>query len=462
MHMQRTFDAVKVVLLVLFFISTLLIISIPLQARAAGMSTAADAMCTPWYPTCGCNQMPDGKGGCTAGANTNGCPVGICVDHTNGATTNGICAAAGTCKAQTVTGLNGKSTGVDTGLLQLGQALGGLLSRLIQSSSGSGSGSGSGAMPFTPTGGTTCTSYYSESTNPAPSDPCAYYVAPVSNSLTGGTSNTTGQDLLNALNGGNTSNTTDTASQLLSSLGNNSTSTTPTATTTDTTNNNTNISNLIPGVTNAIASTSSNVPASPFGTIVTSQNGATIQFTSPGGSGNTVVAGFLGGNSTFGASGIVANWCATRPWTTNFLSSIVPPPFFDGLCKWAGYQVGVVPVPTTVTSAATPNISLQQSSVSQLPSRQATASTTVPAIPPKVLIWAVPAAVPIGSRTTVYWNTQGVSDCTESSPDGSFNENSLQGGASTVPLSGATTYSISCQAPDGTPVTGYVTVDIQS
>jgi hypothetical protein len=75
-------------------------------------------------------------------------------------------------------------------------------------------------------------------------------------------------------------------------------------------------------------------------------------------------------------------------------------------------------------------------------------------------IWAVPAAVPLGARTTIFWNTQGVTNCTETSPDGSFNQNSLSGGAATVPITGATTFSISCDAPDGSHVTGYVVVNL--
>jgi hypothetical protein len=75
-------------------------------------------------------------------------------------------------------------------------------------------------------------------------------------------------------------------------------------------------------------------------------------------------------------------------------------------------------------------------------------------------IWAVPASVPLGTRTTIFWNSKNAQSCVETSPDGSFSHSSLSGGGATVPLSGATTFTISCQAPDGTHATDYVTVNL--
>ncbi|MBI2025510.1 hypothetical protein HYT04_01845 [Candidatus Kaiserbacteria bacterium] len=72
----------------------------------------------------------------------------------------------------------------------------------------------------------------------------------------------------------------------------------------------------------------------------------------------------------------------------------------------------------------------------------------------------MPDKVPLGTRTSVFWNTKGVEQCSITSPDGSFNENSLSGGAATVPLSGPTTFTISCLTAAGTPVTDYVTVQL--
>jgi hypothetical protein len=91
--------------------------------------------------------------------------------------------------------------------------------------------------------------------------------------------------------------------------------------------------------------------------------------------------------------------------------------------------------------------------------QQATAPTA-PVLPPRVDIWAVPTSVPLGARTTIFWNTENVANCTETSPDGSFKQNSLSGGASTVPLTEATTYTISCLDSQQNPQTDYVTVTI--
>jgi hypothetical protein len=96
------------------------------------------------------------------------------------------------------------------------------------------------------------------------------------------------------------------------------------------------------------------------------------------------------------------------------------------------------------------------------PAPTSSAATTTTSTPAQAQIWAVPASVPLGARTSVFWNTQGVTNCTETSPDGSFTENSLSGAAATVPLTGATTFTISCVDPSGNPVTNYVTVEISS
>jgi hypothetical protein len=72
---------------------------------AAG--SAADAMCNPYYDQCPCNQVPKMEGGqmkCESGKNTHGCPVGICVDTTNGQVTQGICVAANLCSGKTCDG----------------------------------------------------------------------------------------------------------------------------------------------------------------------------------------------------------------------------------------------------------------------------------------------------------------------------------------------------------------------
>jgi len=182
--------------------------------------------------------------------------------------------------------------------------------------------------------------------------------------------------------------------------------------------------------------------------------GATVVAGSRDTQGNVEVAGFFGGSTFSGqGGGLIGAWCKSRPWASNFLGKIITPTFFDNICKSRGYQVGTPP--------PAPAVTLQQTKKPATKTATTTAATTTPAIPPKVDIWAVPASVPLGGRTSIFWNTQGVTNCTETSPNGGFNQNSLSGGAATQPITAATTFSISCLAPDGSPVTGSVTVTLK-
>ena len=196
-------------------------------------------------------------------------------------------------------------------------------------------------------------------------------------------------------------------------------------------------------------------PGGARGDINANPTGATVVGGARDTQGNVEVAGFYGAQ-TFGgqgSQGLVGAWCKARPWASNFLSKIITPTFFDNICKARGYQVGTPP-------PAAPAVVLQQTPKPKVTT--ATTTTTVtPAVPPKVDIWAVPASVPLGGRTSIFWNTQGVTNCTETSPNGGFNQNSLSGGAATQPITAATTFSISCLAPDGSPVTGSVTVNLK-
>ena len=181
-------------------------------------------------------------------------------------------------------------------------------------------------------------------------------------------------------------------------------------------------------------------------------NSGTILAGSVDPGGNSVTAGFFGSNTFTGQpTGVIANLCKSRPWAGNILSYILPATFFDSLCVLRGYQVGT-PKP------AAPTVTVFQSAPKKV--TKTPVATTTPAVPPKVDIWAVPSSVPLGSRTSVFWSSQGVTNCTETSPDGSFSQNTLSGGASTVALTGATTFTMSCIAPDGSHVTDYVTVNL--
>jgi hypothetical protein len=175
---------------------------------------------------------------------------------------------------------------------------------------------------------------------------------------------------------------------------------------------------------------------------------------------NSETAGFYGADTYGnGVSAMVGGWCRTRPWANNFLGQLFSTTFFDGMCQWAGYNVGSIQV---VNAPAPSSGRSTVRTVPKTPAKPAVEpiATSTPLIPARVDIWAVPPKVSLGARTTIFWNTQAVTNCTESSPDGSFHQTTLAGGGSTVPLTGATTYTISCLDYQQNPVTDFVTVQI--
>ncbi|HUO56238.1 MAG TPA: hypothetical protein VMU27_02280 [Candidatus Paceibacterota bacterium] len=207
-------------------------------------------------------------------------------------------------------------------------------------------------------------------------------------------------------------------------------------------------------------------PAGITGSIESNPTGATFEASDV--STGTETSLFFGGDTIAGfVTNLIASWCQSRPWATGFIADIIPPSFFDGLCASGGFAVGEqVPVAGTTATNNIPatNVVLTQTPVSHssTASNSTTQTGTAPFLPPRVDIWAVPSSVPLGSRTTIYWNTENVSDCTESSPDGSFSASSLTGGGATVPLTQPTTYTISCLDSEGNPTTEYVTVGISN
>ncbi len=205
-----------------------------------------------------------------------------------------------------------------------------------------------------------------------------------------------------------------------------------------------------------------NLPPGAYGDVKILANGTTI--IAGVREKNSEVAGFYGTSATTGTGG-VAKLCSNRPWATNFLSFIIPASFFDSLCTWRGYTVGQKPAavvsPAATTGTGTTKTNTVKTTVGG--TKSTGTATTAPAVAPetaRVDIWASPAVVPLGARTSIFWNTQGVTECIETSPDGSFTHSSLKGGASTVPLTQATTFTISCIAPNGAPITDTVTVQM--
>lgn len=286
------------------------------------------------------------------------------------------------------------------------------------------------------TGG--CTTQYYYTTDPsALTDPCAIYST---NTGTPGVSTTSSvSDLLNALNAssspsdGTTPSETPISDVLTSNLyyDNTTGSATPSQTPLS--------QNSVPAPANGLE-----------GNISTLGGGVTIYATSRSDTSET--AGFFGSNS------IAGQLCQSRPWASNFLSYIIPPTFFDNLCSWAGYPAGSQqsPLVSTGSSAtnASQNVSVPAPQQSQ-PSYNSTAQ-------PSATIWARPPYVSLGGRTNIFWVSQNVSSCTESSSDGNFTGSSTSGGASTVALSGPVTFTIKCLGLDGSTVSNSTTVTIGS
>lgn len=343
--------------------------------------------------------------------------------------------------------------------------LGQLMQQIMKSGEGTGGGSGSSGAPSISGTGTTCTTY-TPTSDPTQvgANPCVYYVP----SATAGVGNTTGSgssasDLLNALGG---STGTGVAGAPVG---------TATGGPAGTTQGGDNTQNPAPALSQqvlteigALGLTASSAPQKGqsfpsvpgvVGNILFNNGGATIYASTINAANNSAMSGFYGSdNPGMQPQGVVASMCQTRPWASNFLSNFIPSTFFDSLCQWGGYQVGQPPAPAQTT----PQVSLSQQRVSPQQHQATTtaATSTTPSVPPQVQIWAVPATVNLGARTSIFWKTQGVTNCTETSPDGSFSQDTLQGAGATVPITAATTYTISCVDPSGNPVTSYVTVNL--
>ncbi len=396
------------------------------------------------------------------------CQTVVCEDQTNGFATKGFCATPTQCKA--VTG-GGQAVGLDLVMKALGDLFGKLMQQPPPSPTAP---PPTSQPPGTNTGGCLGT-YFDTSDVSQLSNPCARYVPPTSTFITPTTTPPGGCSTLDQLLGQcpGSQNNCPAVPMVDCAPGNHllsggkdakgcvlpdtcvpDTSPNPQKTTTPTTPTTT---------TRTIFATTTTtggmvVPTGGArGDINVRVEGATVVGGTRDTQNNVEVAGFYG-SETFGgqgSQGLVGAWCKARPWASNFLSKIVAPSFFDGLCTWRGFQVGTPPPPT-------PAVVLQQTPKPKPVTATTTVSTsTASTVPPKVDIWAVPTSVPIGARTSIFWNTQGVTNCTETSPNGGFNQSSLSGGAATQPITAATTFTISCLAPDGSHVTGSVTVNLK-
>ena len=408
---------------------------------------------------------PRDKGG------TDGLP---CKDLLN--PVSGIC-EAGQCKGTSFMGLNGSQ------LMMVGNLLG----QLLKGNNNSSDNSSVPSIPYTGTSG--CTSFYNVTT--PSSDPCAIYTPPSSPIInTSGSSTQTADQLLQLLGGGSTSGGTGTALDNLNGQLGNGTPTT-TSSTSGSGNNATNptvtslsvtagdtlpgdyfcvkqmypliVANLKKGDVfpvgclndkNSAASSTVllNLKNGDRGNIIITSGGATIYSGSR--DATHEIAGFYGSDTLSGnqPQGFIASMCMRRPWAGSIVSYVIPPGLFDSVCKWGGYQVGITEQADSSGGGSTKTFTQ--------PLPQATTTVYIPTGQPDASIWAVPARVPLGTRTSVFWRASNVQSCAETSSDNSFHQNSLSGGASTVAITQATTFTILCNVTASSTITKSVTVDL--
>jgi len=238
------------------------------------------------------------------------------------------------------------------------------------------------------------------------------------------------------------------------------------------------------GTPSGTSPSAANIPSKPsgmqpgtWGDIQADLFGVTITAGAQYADGRTSVGGFYGYNAVSGVSpqNLAKQMCSARSWGTSSVATVIPPSFFDDICVARGYKkIAVIPATNTAgTGAGTVKTAGTASSqISTAKNTDATNAKTPPPTlpagpvyvmpPPSVVISAVPARVRIGARSTIYWSAKGVTSCTETSEDGSFNGDTLSGGASTVALYGNTVFTITCKTPDGSDVTKSVMVETSS
>jgi hypothetical protein len=337
------------------------------------------------------------------------------------------------------------------------------LSALI---SGSGSSNNGGSSPYTYNTGGCTTQYYYTSDQNALVDPCAIYSPTVSTSTN--VNSTDLSSLLNSLNSSNTlpsvtpSNPQNTISDYLNNV---ASDTAGYGTGGDVSSYQTPISDILNSTVYYDNTTGSNTPdasSTPLNNGAPAPaNGLTGNITTLGG-GVTIYASNRTDTSQtsgfFGLNGAATQLCQSRPWASNFLSYVIPATFFDSLCNWAGYSTTSQQTPASPTAGSSGQSGSQTISVGA-PQATTTYENTAQA---SATIWARPSVVSIGGRTNIFWISQNVTACTESSSDGNFSGSTTSGGASTVALSGPVTFTIECRGLDGAPVSNSTTVTIGS
>jgi hypothetical protein len=402
-------------------------------------------------------------GNCVASGNKYMCP---CYDEANKATTMGICTENFHCEGKSSEGLDGKQGEVGGLDKLLESTLGKLMEKLM---GGKGGGGGGEQPPGGAQGSLYPPCVYNAATKTVKPIPCTenngainYGDSNVNDPLGGELDGNISDDILGGVDiddPGTTidvpgddvaSTTTDEAGNKNSDEGNNDGSS---ATTTGTEKGGTTQVSVLAGQQQVLAPANKNGQSVLQGDI----SGGTLFVRSRDPQSNTEVAGFYGG-STFGTQGstsMIGSLCASRPWAQGILGGVLPASFFDGVCQRFGYQVGSA-VPTIVPTPNSPSIPVGGTrqptiTITQTPSQGTT-------IEPEVDIWANPPSVRLGSRTYIFWTSKGVESCTQSGPN--FSHNTLSGGASTVPLSDASTFTMECTTSDGKVIEDTVRVNL--
>lgn len=387
----------------------------PKPIGAAG--TMADAMCNPVFMQCPCMQIPNPKGGCMGGMNMHLCP---CFDITSGFKTSGICTGPNKCLAQSSDGQGGMPM---MPMLPMPMSM----PMDMPMDCGSGFGGTSGIDPSrnsttsTSTPQTCPNAYTPPSYNdPFSNNPSVDFTNP---SIDFAPSSSSISDLIDTGGAGGQ----PTRFAVASSTGGNTTF----------------VGGQVFGLTGGIAG-----DLKIFGTAVTAF------VSNRDAANNAQVSGFYGQTAPTQAAAVqvVTTMCRLRPWSTNFLSFIVPASFFDSICTLRGFPVGQ-PAAKPVVKTTTTSSGTSAKPATQTP-------PPAPYVKPKVDVWAVPESVRSGFRTSVFWQASGVSSCAIVSADGLFNETGLSGHSASAPLTSATTFTMTCQTATSSPVVDKVTVDV--
>ena len=372
----------------------------------------ANAMCNPVKLECGCGIMKDAKGKCTVPGNMWKCP---CSQVDNGFTSAGTCEAPNVCSSKSQDGQNGMPM---LPMLPMPMPMPDM--PMMPMDCGSGFGGTSGVDTTRNSTTSTSTQACPNAYTPPPSDyfnntgytPSNFDFTPSSSSIS---------DLIDTTNTGS-----PTKFAVASSTGSNTTF----------------VGGQVFGLTGGISG-----DLKIIGTAVTAfvSNRDALN--------NAQVSGFYGQTAPTQAAAVqvVTMMCRTRPWSSNFLSFIVPATFFDSICTLRGFPVGQPVAKKAATSSG-----------SSSPKAKTTAPPPKPYVKPKVDVWAVPESVRSGFRTSIFWEANGVESCVVVSSDGTFSENSLSGHAPSMPLTAATTFTMTCQTATSTPAIDRVTVNIVS